>query len=145
MTESALEGTVVANFGKQVEILDRGGEIVFGELSSQLSTKPITGDRIQYSLKDGQAYLIAILPRARVVRRAGRRESEEKVLASHVDLMVIVAAVTPELREGLIDRYMVAAGFDGMESIKSPVLSGDSRIIKHGASITGQRFEDFPW
>ncbi len=117
MTDSVFHGVVVANYGKQVEILDREGEIVMGELSSQLRTKPIAGDRIQYSLKNGQAYLVAIDPRVRVIRRAGRREGEEKALASHVDLMVIVAAVTPELREGLIDRYMVAASHDGMESI----------------------------
>lgn len=117
MTDSVLHGVVIANLGKQVEILDHAGGVIMGELSSQLRTKPISGDHIQYSLSNGQAYLIAIDPRERVIRRAGRREGEEKVLASHVDLMVIVAAVTPELREGLIDRYMVAAGHDGIKSI----------------------------
>jgi ribosome biogenesis GTPase len=117
MTEALQDGVVVANFGKQVEILDSDGQILMGELASQLSTKPIAGDRVQFKVQNGQAYLVAIEARERVIRRAGRREGDEKLLASHVDLMVIVAAVTPELREGLIDRYMVAAGHDGMESL----------------------------
>jgi len=103
-------GIVAANYGKQVDVLTGDGAIVVCELASDLGLKPVAGDRVRFEREGEIAYLTELLPRAHVIRRAGWRESDERILAAHVDCMLIVSAVEPRFKEGLVDRYLVTAG-----------------------------------
>jgi ribosome biogenesis GTPase len=111
------EGIVAVNYGKQVEVLTADGVRIACEMSSDLGQKPVAGDRVRYSTGAGGAYLQEILPRSRVIRRAGRRATEERILAANIDLMLIVSAVEPVFKEGLVDRYLVTAGHAGIDPL----------------------------
>lgn len=104
------EGIVAVSYGKQVDVLAPDGGRVACELSSDLGQKPVAGDRVRYTADARGAYLQEILPRERVIRRAGRRATEERILAANIDCMLIVSAVEPPFKEGLVDRYLVTAG-----------------------------------
>jgi len=111
------EGIVAVNYGRQVEVLAPDGARVACELSSDLGQKPVAGDRVRYSVRQGGAYLLEIMPRERVIRRAGRRATEERILAANIDCMLIVSAVEPLFKEGLVDRYLVTAGHAGIDPV----------------------------
>jgi ribosome biogenesis GTPase len=111
------QGIVAANYGKQVDVLAGDGAHVGCELSSDLGQKPVAGDRVRFAREGRAAYLTEILPRERVIRRAGRRELEERILAANVDCMLIVSAVEPRFKEGLVDRYLVTAGHAGIAPV----------------------------
>jgi len=111
------EGIVVVNYGKQVEVLTPSGERVTCEMSSDLGKKPVAGDRVRYEAERGGAYLLELLKRSNVIMRAGRREGEDRVLAANVDCMLIVSAVKPPFKEGLVDRYLVTAGHAGIAPV----------------------------
>jgi len=111
------QGIVAVNYGKQVEVLAADGARIACEMSSDLGQKPVAGDRVRYTAGAGGAYLQEILPRERVIRRAGRRATEERVLAANIDCMLIVSAVEPPFKEGLVDRYLVTAGHAGIDPV----------------------------
>jgi ribosome biogenesis GTPase len=122
-------GIVMANYGKQVEVLAGDGRTLTAELASDLGRKPVAGDRVHFVQDEGGAYLTELLPRERVIRRSGHRESEDRVLAAHVDCVVIVSAVQPPFKEGLVDRYIVAA----LQSEIEPVVVLNKIDLDDGA------------
>jgi len=115
------DGIVTVNYGKEVQVLADGDIMLTCELASELELKPVPGDHVRFERTDGGNYLRQLLPRERVIRRAGRRDREHRVLAAHVDCMVIVSAIRPVMKEGLIDRYLVIAAHAGIDPI--PVLN----------------------
>jgi ribosome biogenesis GTPase len=124
-------GIVAANFGKALEVLCQDGSFVTCELASDLGVAPVPGDRITFRTDGDKRYLTSVAERRRVLRRAGHRPGEEKILAAHVDLAVVVSAVKPPLKEGLIDRYLVAVHHEGMTPVvvlnKCDLDAGDHR------------------
>ena len=110
-------GIVVANYGRHAEVLTSEGARHSCLLAADLGLTPVAGDRVQFRAAAGGAYLTAIEPRARVIQRAGRRAGETRVLAAHVDVMLIVSAVEPPFKEGLVDRYLVTAGVAGIAPV----------------------------
>lgn len=130
--EQAGAGLVAVNYGKQVEVLAADGARITCELASDLGQKPVAGDRVRYSESSGGAYLLEILPRSRVIRRAGRRATEERILAANIDCMLIVSAVEPPFKEGLVDRYLVTAGHAEIEPVivLNKVDLDDGRVQK---------------
>jgi len=113
----APEAIVKANYGKEVIVLCPDGHELTCELAVDLGDKPVPGDHVRYSSGPDGIYLTELLPRTRVIRRAGRREGEERILAAHVDCMAIVSSVRPEFKEGLVDRYLVIAAHAGIEPL----------------------------
>jgi ribosome biogenesis GTPase len=122
-------GIVAANFGKELAVLCEDGSICTCELSSDLGEKPVPGDRVSYAQSGDKRYLTHVAERKSVLRRAGKREGEERILASHIDLALVISAVKPALKEGLIDRYLVALHHEGITPVivlnKADLDAGD--------------------
>jgi ribosome biogenesis GTPase len=78
--------------------------------------RPVVGDRVELRiLEDGSARIESVHERRGTLLRGGFRNWPQ-VVASNVDLLVVVAAVVdPPLRPGLIDRYLVAAWRDDIK------------------------------
>ena len=103
----------------QFAVVRLGGEERESTIAGRLRrSRPVVGDRVEVrELTDGSLRVEAVLPRHGVLLRGGFR-NQEKVVAANVDVLVIVAAVvSPPLRTGLIDRYLVAAWRGGIEAM----------------------------
>jgi ribosome biogenesis GTPase len=127
--KTSFSGTVAANYGKEVEVLSENGDLCTCELASNLGDTPVAGDRVEYVLEGEKRYLTSVAPRRHVIRRAGKREGDARILAAHVDQGLVVSAVKPRLKEGLVDRYIVALLHEGIEPVivlnKSDLDEGD--------------------
>jgi ribosome biogenesis GTPase len=124
-------GVVAANFGRQVQVLTDAGEALICELARDLGAKPVAGDHVRFERHAGTWCLTAIEPRRRVIHRLGFRGVGERILAAHVDLLLIICAVEPPLKEGLIDRYIVTAGHEGID----PVIVLNKIDLESAASV----------
>jgi ribosome biogenesis GTPase / thiamine phosphate phosphatase len=103
----------------QFAVVRLGGEERESTIAGRLRrSRPVVGDLVEVrELTDGSLRVEAVLPRHGVLLRGGFR-NQEKVVAANVDVLVIVAAVvSPPLRTGLIDRYLVAAWRGGIEAM----------------------------
>ncbi len=100
------------------------------------ATLVAVGDEVKIELLEGDIAVIReVLPRrTKLSRRAHkRRDSFEQVIASNVDLVLIVqSAVEPPFRTGIIDRYILAALEGNLEVAivlnKSDMLEEDERL-----------------
>jgi ribosome biogenesis GTPase len=123
--------TVAANLGREVELLCDDGSFCLCELASDVGLPPVPGDRVAFCIDGDKRYLTRLAERRGVLRRAGRRAGEERILAAHVDLAIVVSAVKPALKEGLIDRYLVAVHHEGVTPVvvlnKCDLDAGDHR------------------
>jgi ribosome biogenesis GTPase len=130
LVNASLTGTVAANYGKELEVIAADGHLCICELASDLGETPVAGDRVEYAIEGEKRYLISVAPRRHIIRRAGKREGEERILAAHVDQGLVVSAVKPRLKEGLVDRYLVALLHEGIEPVlvlnKSDLDEGDT-------------------
>ena len=103
----------------QFVVVRIGGEERESTIAGRLRrARPVVGDRVEIrELPDRSVRVEAVLPRRGILLRGAFR-NEEKIVASNVDVLVIVAAVAdPPLRVGLIDRYLVAAWRGGIEPL----------------------------
>lgn len=104
--EDRSEGLVVEVHGMLVTVLGAAGGRVRARPPRSRET-PVIGDRVVVE-KLGSEYRVAeIAPRARVFSRLG---VPAQTIAAHVDRLVIVTAVDPGPRPGLIDRMWIAMG-----------------------------------
>lgn len=72
---------------------------------------PVVGDRVTFVVPPGgEGRVTAIAPRARVVSRC--LEHGVRPMAAHIDRLVLVSAVEPAPKAGLIDRFAVTADPD---------------------------------
>lgn len=75
----------------------------------------VVGDRVGAEARGGRLVAVRQRPRRTLLRRRDR--AGEQLLAANVDRLVIVTAVGPQFRPGLIDRMLVAADVDGIEPL----------------------------
>lgn len=118
----ALTGTVVAVHGIRATVLlhDVAGDEPSRKLRARPPrdrTTPAVGDRVQVQPRKGRRapQIESIAPRAHTLMRP--RERGEQVMAAHVDRVVIVGAVRPELKPGLFDRILVATELSGIDAV----------------------------
>lgn len=79
------------------EALKQEGHIVVGDLV-----------RLEQDMQSGSFEIVEVLPRKNKITRNLIREKKIKVLASNIDLLVIVSSVSkPLYKKGLIDRYII--------------------------------------
>jgi ribosome biogenesis GTPase len=126
---TSFSGTVAANYGKELDVLTEDGSLYTCEFATDLGDTPVAGDQVEYVVQGEKRYLTRIAPRRHIIRRAGKREGEARILAAHVDQGLVVSAVKPRLKEGLVDRYIVALLHEGIEPVivlnKSDLDEGD--------------------
>lgn len=122
-----MEGLVVKSTGSWYVVKADNGDKINCRVRGKLKikglkvTNPVSvGDRIQYDIeKDDHGVIHAILPRKNyLIRRSARKAALGHILASNIDLAVVVATISfPRTSLGFIDRFLIAA-----ESFRIPSL-----------------------
>lgn len=116
-----LEGRVVAVYGELVELGTSGGEERIPAFQSRSAGTAVVGDAVEAESLEGSARdevgwrIAEIAPRERCLWRSSRRRTAQ-LIASGIDRLAVVSAVEPPPREGLIDRYLVAAELQGIQT-----------------------------
>ncbi len=134
-------GLVSAVFGDRIAVrAGEGGLLV--AYQSRKAGPAVTGDRVALSPVEGgdvdTAWKVeSIEARGRCLWRSSRRRSGQ-LIAANVDRLCVIVAVEPPPREGLIDRYLVAAEWEQL-----PAMIVLNKIDLPGASPLIQEFEQF--
>ncbi|MCK5368335.1 MAG: GTPase RsgA, partial [Cyclobacteriaceae bacterium] len=122
-----MEGLVIKSTGSWYDVKTSEGDIIKCRVRGKLKmkemkvTNPVSvGDKVHYDLEEsGQGIIHAIAPRANyLIRRSTRKTAFGHILASNIDLAVVVATLTfPKTSLGFIDRFLISA-----ESFRIPSL-----------------------
>ncbi|MEE2787588.1 MAG: ribosome small subunit-dependent GTPase A [Myxococcota bacterium] len=105
-------GKVIGRKGPVYFVLDQHGQTC-PCVARGSGKKAVIGDEVEFvanvasEMADG--LLTAVLPRRSQLKRADALGRRAQILAANVDKIIIVVSPTPPMREGLIDRYLVAA------------------------------------
>ncbi|WP_198265767.1 small ribosomal subunit biogenesis GTPase RsgA [sulfur-oxidizing endosymbiont of Gigantopelta aegis] len=108
-------GTIVSHFGATLDIEDEAtGEIVRCALRQNIDAI-VCGDKIVWQaltqLTDDEQLkgVITALEKRKTVLARPDFTGQMKPVAANIDQLLIVTSPVPELNEGLVDRYLVAA------------------------------------
>ncbi len=101
----------------QVESLQTGDEVPC--IARGQGKGAVVGDLVYYEavsnlLADG--LILEFSPRQSLLQRTDSGGRRAQLIAANLDVIFIVVAPLPELREGLIDRYLVAASSQDIEA-----------------------------
>ncbi len=110
------DGRIVAHFGKQIIIEDEQGER--HRCNARRNLPPLVcGDYISWYYPDPKSCIIHTLKaRSSLLARPDGR-GKQKIIAANIDQILIVCSPLPELNEGLLDRYLVAATLTGINPV----------------------------
>lgn len=122
-----MEGLVVKSTGSWYAVKSEHGDIVKCRIRGKFKiqdimvTNPVAvGDKVEFTLEqDGNGIIHKIFPRVNyLIRRSTRKTAFGHILASNIDLAVVVATLTfPKTSLGFIDRFLISA-----ESFRIPAL-----------------------
>jgi ribosome biogenesis GTPase len=122
-----MEGLVIKSTGSWYDVKADTGDILKCRVRGKLKmkgmkvTNPVAvGDQVVYELEaDGNGIIHTILPRTNyLIRRSTRKTAFGHILASNIDLAVVIATLTfPKTSLGFIDRFLISA-----ESFRIPSL-----------------------
>ena len=73
------------------------------------------GDRVEVAWSGDGPQVVSLAERRGCIWRPAERG--KRIMAAHVDHVVVVGAVVPELRPGLVDRFLVAADAEDIEAV----------------------------
>ncbi len=123
-----LTATITANFGRRMHIAFADGTAGDARIKGR-GLKPVCADRVSVVPIDNDEWLIVeIHERRNALTRPNLRGAVE-VLASNVDVVIVVAAPEPKPDWYIVDRYLCAAENMGAEAIvawhKSDLPGGD--------------------
>ncbi|PKN55237.1 MAG: ribosome small subunit-dependent GTPase A [Deltaproteobacteria bacterium HGW-Deltaproteobacteria-14] len=79
-------------------------------------TTPVVGDRADIDEAGGEPTIVALAARERTLTRP-ISEHKPLVIATHVDRLLVVSAVDPPPRPGLVDRILCAVGDEPIEVV----------------------------
>lgn len=107
-------GTVITNFGNEILIESKTGERLRA-IPKQSLPGLVTGDRVIWNLNEnGFATISELLERHGILARE-LKNKQEKIVASNIDIALIICTHKPELKTGLIDRYIAACELADIE------------------------------
>ncbi|MCU0233108.1 MAG: ribosome small subunit-dependent GTPase A [Thermoanaerobaculales bacterium] len=117
-----LEGTVIAMHGPLVRVQAGGQTLVVAsrrrlnwEGGSPPAARLVVGDRVSLELKDEDGVIVAVHARRSSLLRRAPASHRAEVLAANVDQALLVfAAREPPLKQGLLDRFLVACSLSGI-------------------------------
>lgn len=122
-----MEGLVIKSTGSWYDVKTSDEEIIKCRIRGKLKIKGIkvtnpvaVGDRVAFDFEsDGNGIIHTIQPRINyLIRRSTRKTAFGHILASNIDLAVVVATLTfPKTSLGFIDRFLISA-----ESFRIPSL-----------------------
>lgn len=124
-------GRIIAHLGKRIIIEDEHGQE--HRCSARRNLPPLVcGDQISWHYPDPKSCIIHELkPRNTLLARPDAR-GKQKIIAANIDQILIVCASHPELNEGLLDRYLVAATLTGINPVivlnKTDLLDDKQRM-----------------
>ncbi len=130
-------GIVIAHSKKWAFVLVDGAEVrcrISDYLQEGDSTILAAGDRVLVqvdSAEEREPTVVAIAPRRTRLSRLAIEHSHvsEQVIAANVDVLVAVAtAVKPAFKQGLVDRYLIAAEVGGVEPL---LCMNKSDLVEH--------------
>ena len=119
---------VISNFGHEILIRDESGDDFRAVTRSQLPAL-VSGDHVHWQLtEDHSAVIEQLAPRHGVLSRS-TKNNPDKIVVSNVDQVLIVCAIKPVFKTGLIDRYLVACELAGITPVivvnKADLLTED--------------------
>jgi len=109
-------GRIIAHLGKRIVIEDEQGQEHRCSARRNLPSL-VCGDHISWHYPDPNSCIIHELkPRSSLLARPDAR-GKQKIIAANIDQILIVCAPLPELNEGLLDRYLIAATLTGIKPV----------------------------
>lgn len=120
MTSSAVaasrfNATVISHFGNEILFLTDNDERLRG-IPRQHLPPLATGDRIRFEPEEnGLAVISEVADRHGILTRNTKRQ--DKLVAVNIDRVLIVSASKPQMKTGLIDRYLVACELAGLQAV----------------------------
>jgi ribosome biogenesis GTPase len=109
-------GVVISQYGQTLEIETASAERRRCKQRKNLGAI-VPGDRIRFTGEhDDNSVIVAVEPRQSLLARPDNR-GRQKAIAANLDRIFIITAIKPELNEGLVDRYLVAAESLGITPI----------------------------
>ena len=139
LDETHHRGTIISHFGATLDVEDDESERIVRCVMRQNIDTVVCGDKIVWQQLSNiteeervQGVITALEPRKTVLARPDFT-GQMKPVAANIDQMLIVTSPVPELNEGLIDRYLVAAELSHIQPIlllnKIDTLSVEQREI----------------
>ena len=121
-------GLVRKSTGSSYELWDENFNVLSSKIKGKFkldgikSTNPIAvGDKVEFSFDEQHdiAVIEKLFPRKNyIVRKSNNLSKQTHIIASNIDLMVIVATLAfPRTSQGFIDRLLVTAEAYGIESL----------------------------
>ncbi len=137
-------GIVKKSTGSSYELWDENYNVLNASLKGKFkmdgikSTNPIAvGDKVSYTWDE--QHQIAIIDQLfsrknYIIRKSNNLSKQTHIIASNIDLMVIVATITsPRTSQGFIDRLLVTAEAYGIDPLivfnKKDILDADDEVI----------------
>lgn len=109
-------GLVTGSFGHDVIIEHNDNEEVQCKVRRD-RTRPVCGDKVLWIAETENSNIIeAVLPRHSLLERPDGR-GVMRTVAANIDRIAIIIAPKPAFNEGLLDRYLVAAGIINVKTL----------------------------
>lgn len=110
-------GVIISSHGYMAQVLVAEKEQRMCHIQLGAKAGVVVGDRVFLEkLDDEYPVVTRLMPRRNKLQRP-TSSGRLKLVAANLDRLVIVSAVSPPLREGLIDRYLVTAEHLGVRPI----------------------------
>ena len=107
-TDEQLKGTVIAAYRRYTLIEDSNKQ--FFQCQQRKSVgQVVCGDMVLWQPEDAETGVITSIEERHTILQRPDINGNLRIIASNIDQVFIVVAHKPELNEGLIDRYLVAA------------------------------------
>jgi len=109
MTEiEQVQGTVIAAYRRYTLIKDQNNKLFKCQQRKSVG-QVVCGDIVLWQHEDADTGVITAIEDRRSILQRPDINNNLRIIASNIDQVFIVVAHKPELNEGLIDRYLVAA------------------------------------
>ena len=142
--DALCEGRIIGRLGPVFTVEHADGDI---ECLARGKTKTaVVGDRVFFDpdagTELGEGLLISIKSRDNCLKRTDALGRKAQFIAANLSQIIVVCAAEPPLREGLIDRYLIAAR---MEGIKATILFNKVDLLTEEALTEYQvRLRHYP-
>lgn len=120
-TDIESNARVVSPYGALVFVRRDGEEVlcrVADALMQGKSSILAPGDNVLVVMEDDQPVVQAVAPRTSKLSRPSVGKGTEQFIAANVEQLVIVAAIAqPVFKQGIVDRYLIAAEVGGVKPV----------------------------
>lgn len=104
----SLKGTAIAAFRRYTLVKDQNNQL-FQCQQRKVVGQVVCGDKVIWQKEDHESGVITALEERHSILQRPDINGNLRIIAANIDQVFIVVAHKPELNEGLIDRYLVAA------------------------------------